>query len=52
MRLAQSMDKQIRVRVSQDEKAALRALARARGVSLSQLLRDGAIVSQGMVAAA
>jgi hypothetical protein len=51
MRLSQPMDDHILVRVSQKEKAALRALARARGVSLSQLLRDGAIIRQEMAAA-
>ena len=45
------MDEQIRVRVSGEEKKALRALARARGVSLSQLLRDGAVIRQGVEAA-
>lgn len=51
MRFAEPMDQHILVRVSRDEKAALRALARARGVSLSQLLRDGAIIRQEMAAA-
>lgn len=51
MRFPEAMEGQIWVRVSRDEKAVLRALARARGVSLSQLLRDGSIIRQGMAAA-
>jgi hypothetical protein len=45
------MDRSIRVRVSREEKAALRALARARGISLSQLLRAAAAIHHGMMAA-
>jgi predicted HicB family RNase H-like nuclease len=51
MRFPGPMDGSIRVRVSREEKAALHALARARGVSLSQLLRDGAIIRLGVAAA-
>ena len=42
MRFSEPMDGRIKVRVSRAEKAVLANLARERGMTLSQLLRDGA----------
>ncbi len=43
MRQSDPKDRLILVRVSREEKAALRALARHHGITLSQLMRDGAM---------
>ena len=42
MRFSEPMDGRIKVRVSRAEKAELANLARERGMTLSDLLRDGA----------
>jgi uncharacterized protein (DUF1778 family) len=42
MRFSEPMDGRIKVRVSRAEKAALATLARERGMTLSDLLREGA----------
>ena len=42
MQFSEPMDGRIKVRVSRAEKAALASLARERGMTLSQLLREGA----------
>ena len=44
MRFSEPMDGRIKVRVSRAEKAALANLARERGMTLSDLLREGAKV--------
>ena len=51
MRFSEPMDGRIKVRVSRDEKAALANLARSRGMTLSDLLREGAKVFAEQVAA-
>ena len=51
MRLSEPMDGRIKVRVSRNEKAALIGLARSRGTTLSDLLREGAKVFAEQVAA-
>ncbi|MEP9387163.1 ribbon-helix-helix protein, CopG family [Mesorhizobium sp. KR9-304] len=51
MRFSEPIDGRIKVRVSRDEKAALATLARERGMTLSDLLRDGAKAFADRVAA-
>ena len=51
MRFSEPMDGQVRVRLSREEKATFTAIARARGLSLSQLLREGAKARAEMIAA-